>query len=195
MSGDNLSEQSSLVQAAVANLRHCDDAQIGREISRLVEESKAAQRSKIDQQQETLQALSRRLQAARTRVEASKAQREQKSHAETMRDLGHERQTTDEAIAGQELQQSQLMQQIEELEARMAELAGTDVEREEVPDESVLKLQILRGLGVEPLTDPDTGVITKARLWTAAEASVVSVDEVVPSQQLAARLWDLCSSA
>ncbi|KAJ2889607.1 hypothetical protein GGI21_006504 [Coemansia aciculifera] len=195
MSGDNLSEQSSLVQAAISNLRHSDDAQVGREISRLVEESKKTQRAKADQQQETLQALSRRLQAARTRVEASKAQREQKSHAETMRDLECERLTTDDAIAEQEQLQLGLQREIEELEARVAELDRTDVEKEQVPDESVLKLQILRGLGVEPLADPDTGAITKARLWTAADACVVAVDENMPAQQMATRLWDLCSSS
>ncbi|KAJ2065976.1 hypothetical protein GGI08_002100 [Coemansia sp. S2] len=194
MSGDSLSEQTNLVKDAIANLRRNEEAQIGRQISQLVEESKTAQIHKVDQQQEALQALSRRLQAARTRVEASKAQREQKSHSETMRDLDRERQTTDEAIAGQEQRQSELMRQIEELEARMAELDETDVEREELPDESVLKLQMLRGLGVEPLTDPETGLINKARLWSAAEASVVSVDESMPAQQMATRLWDLCSA-
>ncbi|KAJ2817806.1 hypothetical protein FBU31_006095 [Coemansia sp. 'formosensis'] len=194
MNGDNLAEQSSLVKAAIDNLRSCDDAQIGRKISLLVEESKAAQKSKVDQQQETLQALSRRLQAARTRVEASKAQREQKSHSETMRDLDRERQTTDDAIAGQEQKQSELKRQIEELEARIVELDEINVESEELPDESVLKLQIMRGLGVEPLEDPETGLISKARLWTANEACVVSVDESMPAQQMAARLWDLCSA-
>ncbi|KAJ1915063.1 hypothetical protein LPJ71_002174, partial [Coemansia sp. S17] len=77
MSGDSLSEQTNLVKDAIANLRRNEEAQIGRQISQLVEESKTAQIHKVDQQQEALQALSRRLQAARTRVEASKAQREQ----------------------------------------------------------------------------------------------------------------------
>ncbi|KAJ2811613.1 hypothetical protein H4S07_001955 [Coemansia furcata] len=111
-----------------------------------------------------------------------------------MRDLDRERQTTDDAIAGQEQKQCELKRQIEELEARIAELDETNVESEELPDESVLKLQIMRGLGVEPLEDPETGLISKARLWTANEACVVSVDENMPAQQMAARLWDLCSA-
>ncbi|KAJ2489195.1 hypothetical protein IWW37_004176 [Coemansia sp. RSA 2050] len=191
--GDNQLEQSSIIRDAIDNLRECNEAQIGREILRLVEDSKAAQKSRVDQQQETLQALSRRLQAARTRVEASKAQREQQSHSETMRELDRERRATSEAITGQEQRQQELKRQIEELEARVAELDETDVEREELSDVSVLRLQFMRGL-LNPLTDPETGLITKARSVSAAEACVVSVDDSMPAQQMATRLWDLCSA-
>ncbi|KAJ2463935.1 hypothetical protein EV174_006882, partial [Coemansia sp. RSA 2320] len=154
----------------------------------------AAQQLKVDQQQEALQALSRRLQTARGRVEASKAQREQKSHAETMRELDHERLAAEDVIAAHGQRQAELEHNIEVLEAQLAGLDESDVERECVPDETVLKLQILRGLGVEPLTDPGETDIRSVRVWTAAQACVVSIDENVASQQMAAQLWDLCSA-
>ncbi|KAJ1961902.1 hypothetical protein GGI12_002983 [Dipsacomyces acuminosporus] len=189
---EDLSEQRSLVQSTISNLKHSDDAQVGKEIAQYVGQSKAARQRELEQVQETLQTLSRRLQASRSRVEASKAQREEKSHAETMQDLEHERQHVEQGISTQAEQQKRLEKEIEQLEAELAGL-DDDVEKTYAPDESILKLHILRGLGVEPLVNGETGGIDKVQVRSQASACVIPVDEQAQGHQAATQLWSLCS--
>ncbi|KAI8323512.1 hypothetical protein GQ54DRAFT_103009 [Martensiomyces pterosporus] len=192
MALENLSEQRILMQSTTQSLQHSDDAQVGREVSQYIEQAKSARRCELDQVQEALQTLSRRLQAARGRVEASKAQREEKSHAETMQDLEREKQEAENGIAAQAEQQQKLAREIEALEAELGKL-DENIEMSYTPDEAVLKLQILRGLGVEPLAGAETGELDRARVRSMESACVISVDEQVPGHQMASQLWDLCS--
>ncbi|KAJ2800018.1 hypothetical protein H4R20_004216 [Coemansia guatemalensis] len=194
---EELVEQRHLMQSTVANLKHANDSQICRDLSQKLESIRESRRSEQDRMQEQLQQLSRRLQGARSRVDASKAQREQKSHAEVMRDLETEKQAAGDAIAAQESRQSQLNADIAELERQLQTL-DDNIERQMVPDEGVLMLQILRGLGVEPLANAQTGVVESARVWTPKSACVVPVrsdtqEQQLPPHKLAARLWDLCA--
>ncbi|KAJ2080599.1 hypothetical protein H4R24_002962 [Coemansia sp. RSA 988] len=194
---EELVEQHHLMQSTVANLKHANDSQVCRDLSQKLESIREQRRSEQDQTQEQLQQLSRRLQGARSRVEASKAQREQKSHAEVMRDLETEKQAAGDAITAQESRQTQLNADIAVLEKQL-ETLDDNVERQMVPDEGVLMLQILRGLGVEPLANAQTGLVESARVWTPKSACVVPVREnahghQLSSHQLAASLWDLCS--
>ncbi|KAJ2350828.1 hypothetical protein IWW50_004339 [Coemansia erecta] len=189
---EELSEQCSLIQSAVANLKLQTDTQVCREASQRLEQTRKQRQQQQDKAQEALQQLSRRLQGARNRVDASKAQREEKSHAEVMRDLREEQQTAVDETATQEQQQQALELEIAALEKRL-EGMDENVEVQAMPDEQVLKVQILRGLGVEPLANAQTGLVEKARVWTADSASVVSVRGLPePAHQLAAKLWDLC---
>ncbi|KAJ2701949.1 hypothetical protein FB645_004481 [Coemansia sp. IMI 203386] len=193
---EDLSEQYTLVQSALSNIKHSEDAKIGKEILTHVEATRFARQNKLDKQQETLQLLSRRLQTARSRVDASRAQREEKSHAETMREMELERQSVDQVINAQMAWREELKEKIAIMEEQVAEL-NDDVEMEETPDDAVLKLQVLRGLGVEPLFANDNS-IEGVRVWSESEACVVSLKDDEPMQQLpphqlAAQLWDLCS--
>ncbi|KAJ1727372.1 hypothetical protein LPJ61_004602 [Coemansia biformis] len=194
MSAEELPEKRNVMQSVVATLQHSEDARVCRDISGLLEQTRVERRTEADKVQESLQQLSRRLQGVRGRVDASKAQREQKSHPETMRDLRAERQATDDAIASQESRRTALSADIAGLEAQLAAL-DENVEQQMAPDESVLKLQLLRGLGVEPLANAQTGLVEKARVWTPTSASVVDVrgQQAPMPHQLAAQLWDLCS--
>ncbi|KAJ2299268.1 hypothetical protein IWW55_004233 [Coemansia sp. RSA 2706] len=190
---EDLSEQRSLIQSTIANLKQNADTQVCRDVSQLVEQTRTQRQAQQDKTQEALQQLSRRLQGARNRVEASKQQREEKSHADVMRDMHQEKQAAEDEIAAQERSQHDLAAEIAALEKQ---LDGVDenVEVQVLPDEQVLKLQILRGLGVEPLANAQTGLVERARVWTADSASVVNVRGLQePAHQVAARLWDLCS--
>ncbi|KAI9499978.1 hypothetical protein BX070DRAFT_255547 [Coemansia spiralis] len=193
MTVEDLSEQRSLVQSAILNLKHNDDAQVGRDIAQRVETTHTQRQQDLDKTQESLQQLSRRLQAARTRVDTSKAQREAKSHTETMNELQQEKKTVEDSIVENEQTQASLTSDIARLESEIDEL-DENVEREMVPDENVLRLQILRGLGVEPLVGEQTSAIDAARVWSKSSACVVKMDESVPAHQIATQLWDLCSS-
>ncbi|KAJ2516571.1 hypothetical protein H4217_004499 [Coemansia sp. RSA 1939] len=194
MSVDNLSEQHALIQSLATNLKHNDDAQIGRRIMHRIEETHAKRQQALDTTQETLQQLSRRLQTARSRVDSSKAQREAKSHADTMRDMREEKEATESAIDAQEKQGGVLEREIDALEDRIALLDDSVEALAPASDEAVLKLQILRSLGVEPLVDADGGSVAVARVWSQASASSVPIDDdSVPAHQLASRLWDACS--
>ncbi|KAJ1666619.1 hypothetical protein IW140_002622 [Coemansia sp. RSA 1813] len=190
---ENLSEQNLLIQSLANNLKRSDDAQVSRQIMHHVQETQTKRQQSLDTTQETLQQLSRRLQTARTRVDASKAQREAKSHADTMRDLQGEKKTIESSIVQGEKQHELLTQEIAALEKEINEL-DENVERQEGPDENVLKLHILRSLGVEPLINEQTGAIDVARVWSADSACTVSIDESAQAHQLAAQLWNYCSS-
>ncbi|KAJ2780399.1 hypothetical protein H4R18_003480 [Coemansia javaensis] len=195
MSTEELPENRNVILSVTATLQHSEDARICGDVSRRLEQARVERRGEADRAQEALQQLSRRLQGAQERVEASKAQRELKSHAETMRDLAGERQATEAGIGSLEARRAALEADIAALEARLGAL-DENVEQQMAPDESVLRLQILRGLGVEPLANAQTGLVEKARVWTAASACVVAVrgpDQPPPAHQLAAQLWDLCS--
>ncbi|KAJ2847851.1 hypothetical protein J3B02_004074 [Coemansia erecta] len=191
---DDLSEQYSLVQSALSNIKHSDDAQLGKNILSHVEAARATRQQKLDKQQETLQLLSRRLQTARSRVDASRAQREEKSHAETMREMELERQSVNQVIGAQEAWREELKEKVLLLERQIKEL-NDHVEMDKVPDDNVLMLQVLRGLGVEPLFADDNSV-ESVRLWSESEACVVPLaandTQQLPPDQLAAQLWDLC---
>ncbi|KAJ2497705.1 hypothetical protein GGH96_004888 [Coemansia sp. RSA 1972] len=189
---EDLSEQRSLIESALANLKLQTDTQACRDMSQRLSQTRTQRTTLQDKTQESLQQLSRRLQGARSRVDSSKAQREEKSHAEVMRDLLHEQQTAVDEVSSQEQRQRELEQEIRALEKQLDEV-DENVEAQGMPDEQVLKLQILRGLGVEPLANAQTGLVEKARVWTANSASVVSVRGCSePAHQLAAKLWDLC---
>ncbi|KAJ2453515.1 hypothetical protein EV183_002154 [Coemansia sp. RSA 2336] len=193
MAVEELSEQRSLIHSAVANLKQSTDTQKCQSISQQIDQINKQRQSQLDQTQESLQQLSRQLQDTRSRVDTSKAQREQKSHAETMRDLELEQQQTRDLIGEEEEKQRELSLQIKELEEQLGRV-DERVEEQMLPDEQVLRLQILRGLGVEPLANAQTGLVEKARVWTADSASVVNVRDVQePPHQVAAKLWDLCS--
>ncbi|KAJ1800919.1 hypothetical protein LPJ59_000709 [Coemansia sp. RSA 2399] len=192
MSADNLSEQQ-LLQTLATNLKRSDDAQVARQIMHSVQETQTKRQQELDKTQETLHQLSRRLQTARTRVDSSKAQREAKSHMETMRDLQDEKKTVEASIVQGEQQHEQLVKEIVALEARIGEL-DENVEGMAEPDENVLKLHILRSLGVEPLVNEESGSIDVARVWSADSACAIQIDESAPAHQMAAQLWDACSS-
>ncbi|KAJ2773536.1 hypothetical protein IWQ57_001248 [Coemansia nantahalensis] len=194
MSAEELPEKRNVMQSVIATLQHSDDARVCRDISQQLEQTRVQRRSEADAVQEALQQLSRRLQGARSRVDAAKAQREQKSHAETMRDMHAEQQTTDSAIAELEARRAAMARDIAALETQLAAL-DENVEHQMAPDENVLKLQLLRGLGVEPLANAQTGLVERARVWTPSSASVVDVrgPNALPPHQLAAQLWELCS--
>ncbi|KAJ2401417.1 hypothetical protein GGI23_001406 [Coemansia sp. RSA 2559] len=191
MSADRLSEQQ-LLQTLATNLKRSDDAQVARQIMHSVQETQMKRQQELDKAQETLHQLSRRLQTARTRVDSSKAQREAKSHAETMRDLQDEKKAVETSIAQGEQQHEQLVKEIAALEERIGEL-DENVEGMAEPDANVLKLHILRSLGVEPLVNGETGSIDVARVWSADSACAIRIDESVPAHQMAAQLWDACS--
>ncbi|PIA16844.1 hypothetical protein COEREDRAFT_7993 [Coemansia reversa NRRL 1564] len=194
---EELAEQRDLMQSTVANLKHSNESQLCRDLSQQLESLREYRRTEQDKMQEQLKQLSRRLQDVRSRVDASKAQREQKSHAEVMRDLEAEKQAAADAIAAQESRQTQLNAETAVLEKQL-QAQDDNIEHQMVPDEGVLMLQILRGLGVEPLTNVQTGLVESARVWTPKSAYVVPVCEDTQEHQptphqLAARLWDLCS--
>ncbi|KAJ2853522.1 hypothetical protein GGI22_004838 [Coemansia erecta] len=191
MSADRLSEQQ-LLQTLATNLKRSDDAQVARQIMHSVQETQMKRQQELDKAQETLHQLSRRLQTARTRVDSSKAQREAKSHAETMRDLQDEKKAVETSIAQGEQQHEQLVKEIAALEERVGEL-DENVEGMAEPDANVLKLHILRSLGVEPLVNEETGSIDVARVWSADSACAIRIDESAPAHQMAAQLWDACS--
>ncbi|KAJ2658016.1 putative kinetochore protein spc24 [Coemansia sp. RSA 1199] len=189
---EDLSDQRSLVESTLASLKLQTDTQACRDMSQCLEQTRTQRQALQDKTQESLQQLSRRLQGARNRVDASKAQREEKSHAEVMRDLFQEQQAAVDQVSLQEQRQQELEHEIAALEKQLEDV-DENVEAQAMPDEQVLKLQILRGLGVEPLANAQTGLVEKARVWTADSASVVSVRGLSePAHQLAAKLWDLC---
>ncbi|KAJ2162089.1 hypothetical protein GGF46_000964 [Coemansia sp. RSA 552] len=190
---EELSEQRLLIDSAVDNLSHPGDAQTCRDIGTAIEQTRQSRRRQTDAQQEQLQQLARRLQAARSRVEASKSKREAKSHADVMRDLGTERQQTEHDVSEHDHRQGQLREDIDRLQ-RQVDTLDENVQGQVVPDEAVLKLHILRSLGVEPLASAQTGLVERARVWTPGNASVVEVrgQDITP-HQLAAQLWALCS--
>ncbi|KAJ2852071.1 hypothetical protein IWW36_000650 [Coemansia brasiliensis] len=193
MAVEELSEQHNLIHSTVANLKQSTDTQRCRDISQQIDQIKKQRQEQLDQTQESLQRLSRQLQDTRSRVDASKAQREQKSHMETMRDLDEEKKQTQDLISEEEEKQRELKVQIQELEEQLGRV-DERVEEQMLPDEQVLKLQILRGLGVEPLANAQTGLVEKARVWTADSASVINVRGMQePPHQVAAKLWDLCA--
>ncbi|KAJ2557070.1 hypothetical protein EV175_001569 [Coemansia sp. RSA 1933] len=191
MSADNLSEQQ-LLQTLATNLKRSEDPQVARQVMQSVQETQAKRQQELDRTQESLQQLSRRLQTARSRVDSSKAQREAKSHADTMRDLNDEKRTIEASIVQGNQRHEQLVHEIAALEKSIAEL-DENVEGLAGPDENVLKLHILRSLGVEPLVNDKTDAIDVARVWSADSACAIPIDESAPPHQMAAQLWDSCS--
>ncbi|KAJ2724582.1 hypothetical protein GGI07_001835 [Coemansia sp. Benny D115] len=191
---DAFSEQCSLVHSTISNLKQSDDAQVSKEILRHIETTRQTRQAQLDKQQETLQLLSRRLQATRSRVDASRAQREAKSHTEVMREMELERQSIEQVVQTQEAWRDKLVDRVKELEVELQRLSE-NVEEEVQVDAAVLKLRILRGLGVEPLVD-ENGKVDAARAWGEGKADVVKVadaDGVGDADRvLAANLWALC---
>ncbi|KAJ1836927.1 hypothetical protein LPJ73_007564 [Coemansia sp. RSA 2703] len=194
MSIENLTEQHNLILSAHASLQQSDDADLVKQILSLATRSRTQRQNALDKQQETLQLLSRRLQAARARVDASRARREEKSHAETMREMRLEHQSAEQVIGAQEAWYEQLLQRAQGLESQIAEL-DEHVEQQAKVDPDVLRLVVLRGLGVDPRVVD--GRVEEASLWSPQGAHVVKVAEEeqrLTAHQMAARLWDLCSS-
>ncbi|KAJ2776139.1 hypothetical protein GGI15_004937 [Coemansia interrupta] len=193
MSIDNLTEQHNLLLSAHASLQQGDDHALIKQIHASTMSIHARRQQTLDKQQEALQLLSRRLQAARARVDASRARREEKSHAETMREMHLEKQAAEQVIGAQETWHEQLGQRADGLEHQLGGL-DENVERGMAGDPDVLRLQVLRGLGLDPKVEE--GGVKEVAVWSELGAEVVRVDEEesrLTAHQLAAKLWDLCS--
>ncbi|KAJ1725708.1 hypothetical protein LPJ53_000187 [Coemansia erecta] len=193
MAIDNLTEQHALVLSAHASLQQSDDLALITQIQELSTRTHTQRQQALDKQQEALQLLSRRLQAARARVDASRARREEKSHKETMREMHLERQSAEQVIGAQEAWQTQLRERVGGLERQIAELEE-DVEEGVEADPDVLRLQVLRGLGVDPKVGQEG--VEEVAVWSERGAEVVKLNEEqmrLTAHQMAARLWELCS--
>ncbi|KAJ1930027.1 hypothetical protein EC988_010065, partial [Linderina pennispora] len=137
---EDLSQQREQMQQTIDSLKQSNDALVAKEVARHVDNAQTIRKSEVDTLQESLQALSRRLQTARGKVDTSKAQREEKSHAETMRELRAEKQSAEQGISDLNDREQRLQQEITALEERMANMSD-NIEQELDPGAIVMQLQ------------------------------------------------------
>ncbi|ORX69796.1 hypothetical protein DL89DRAFT_165974 [Linderina pennispora] len=173
---EDLSQQREQMQQTIDSLKQSNDALVAKEVAHHVDNAQTIRKSEVDTLQESLQALSRRLQTARGKVDASKAQREEKSHAETMRELRAEKQSAEQGISDLNDREQRLQQEITALEERMANMSD-NIEQELDPGAIVMQLQVLRSLGVEPLVNGQSKQIDKARIISPSSVTVVQLDK------------------
>ncbi|KAK8188081.1 kinetochore protein-like protein spc24 [Phyllosticta capitalensis] len=152
----------------------------------------------LQDQQTTLQALSRKLSALQSQQNLAAAQHNPGEHASEILRLDTEKFRVAKQVNDLEIEEERLSQELERLKGELEDVEAQGVEGGErkvdlaEEDAVVLKLRAYRSLGIDVEADPTTGNYNKAVIRNAAKGDVhvVNIDPKFSRFFYAKYFWD-----
>ncbi|RUP47543.1 Spc24 subunit of Ndc80-domain-containing protein [Jimgerdemannia flammicorona] len=158
-----MDEPRALIQQTVAMFNPSGDVEAVHRISETMRQTEEIRKKSRQESQGVLRALSRKLESVKSGATRPPGVADEHAHAARMVGLDREKFALAKGINELEQNLSSLEAGLQQIRDEIAALEAEDAEEEVPPDQTVLKLQIYRSLGIE-LVEDAVGNYTKARI-------------------------------
>ncbi|ORX90567.1 Spc24-domain-containing protein [Basidiobolus meristosporus CBS 931.73] len=188
-----MEEPRALIKQTIDTFQPSGDLDVIRYVNKLLTQTEELRQKHANECKDINKTLENELELAKSSTTSYKSLANDLK-GENVHNLEREKLFLSKQLQDSETKLGSLKTELEQLESELAELTSLPVEDELAPDQTILKLQIYRSLGVDVIPD-ELGNLNKIRVRSTEKNDIhtLSLDENSSKYSQVNHLWDLCS--
>ncbi|KAK9768546.1 hypothetical protein K7432_000756 [Basidiobolus ranarum] len=188
-----MEEPRALIKQTIDTFQPSGDLNVIRYVNKLLSQTDELRQKHANECKDINKTLENELELAKSSTSSYKALAVD-LQGENVHNLEREKLFLTKQLQDSEAKLGSLKSELQQLEEELTELTDLPIEDDLAPDQTILKLQIYRSLGIDAIPD-EQGNLNKVRVRSTEKNDIhtLSVDEQQSKYACANQLWDLCS--